>query len=94
MGSFRAGGGALGQEGGALGQQGAPPFYSSLWETLCSLYVRTCNRINTSALHKLLGKLGIYATWLSSIAYLQKQLRTFVFFYATFISVITHFLIA
>ena len=28
-----------------------------------------------SALDKLLGQLGIYATWLSSIAYLQKQLR-------------------
>ena len=30
-----------------------------------------------SALDKLLGQLGIYATWLSSIAYLQKQLRIF-----------------
>ena len=37
-----------------------------------------------SALDKLLGQLGIYATWLSSIAYLQKQLRIFIFFYATF----------
>ena len=34
-----------------------------------------------SALDKLLGKLGIYATWLSSIAYLQKQLRIFIFFF-------------
>ena len=34
----------------------------------------------TSALDKLLGQLGIYATWLSSIAYLQKQLRIFIFF--------------
>ena len=33
-----------------------------------------------SALDKLLGQLGIYATWLSSIAYLQKQLRIFIFF--------------
>ena len=32
------------------------------------------------ALDKLLGQLGIYATWLSSIAYLQKQLRIFIFF--------------
>ena len=30
-----------------------------------------------SALDKLLGQLGIYATWLSPIAYLQKQLRIF-----------------
>ena len=37
-----------------------------------------------SALDKLLGQLGTYATWLSSIAYLQKQLRIFIFFYATF----------
>ena len=37
-----------------------------------------------SALDKLLGQLGIYATWLSSIGYLQKQLRIFIFFYATF----------
>ena len=47
-----------------------------------------------SALDKLLDRLGIYATWLSSIAYLQKQLRIFIFFYATFFSVITRFLIA
>ena len=33
--------------------------------------------IQCSALDKLLGQLGIYATWLSSIAYLQKQLRIF-----------------
>ena len=33
-----------------------------------------------SALDKLLSQLGIYATWLSSIAYLQKQLRIFIFF--------------
>ena len=33
-----------------------------------------------SALDKLLGQLGIYATWLSSIAYLQKQLRILIFF--------------
>ena len=38
----------------------------------------------TSALDKLLGQLGIYATWLPSIAYLQNQLRIFIFFYATF----------
>ena len=43
-----------------------------------------------SALDKLLGQLGIYATWLSSIAYLQKQLRIFIYFYATFLAVITH----
>ena len=40
-----------------------------------------------SALDKLLGQLGIYATWLSSIAYLQKQLHIF---YATFLAVITY----
>ena len=34
----------------------------------------------TSTLDKLLGLLGIYVTWLSSIAYLQKQLRIFIFF--------------
>ena len=33
-----------------------------------------------SALDKLLGQLGIYTTWLSSIAYLQKQLRIFIYF--------------
>ena len=33
-----------------------------------------------SALDKLLGQLGTYATLLSSIAYLQKQLRIFIFF--------------
>ena len=47
-----------------------------------------------SALDKLLGRMGIYATWLSSIEYLQKQLCIFIFFYATFFSVITRFLIA
>ena len=53
------------------------------------------NTTKSSALDKLLGQLGTYATWLSSIAYLQKQLRIFIFFYATFFSsVITRFLIA
>ena len=33
-----------------------------------------------SALDKVLGQLGIYTTWLSSIAYLQKQLHIFIFF--------------
>ena len=32
-----------------------------------------------SAQDKLLGQLGIYATWLSTIAYLQKQLRIIFF---------------
>ena len=45
-----------------------------------------------SALDKLLGQLGIYATWLSSIAYLQKQLHIFIFFTPHFFSVITRFL--
>ena len=36
--------------------------------------------VSISALDKLLGQLGTYATWLSSIAYLQKQLRIFIFF--------------
>ena len=39
-----------------------------------------------SALDKLLGQLGTYATWLFSIAYLQKQLCIFILFYATFFS--------
>ena len=43
-----------------------------------------------SALDKLLGQLGIHATWLSSFAYLQKQLRIFYIFYATFLAVITY----
>ena len=44
---------------------------------------------------KLLGQLGIYATWLSSIAYLQKQLHIFIFFTPRFFSsVITRFLFA
>ena len=43
------------------------------------------SKIQGSALDKLLGQLGIYATWLSSIATLQKQLRIFIFFYATFL---------
>ena len=47
-----------------------------------------------SALDKLLGQLGIYATWLSSMAYLQKQLRIFILFTPRFFSVITRFLIA
>ena len=42
-------------------------------------------RNSSSALDKLLGQMGIYATWISSIAYLQKQLRIFIFFYATFL---------
>ena len=35
-------------------------------------------KIDISALDKLMGQLGIYANWLSSIVYLQKQLRIFV----------------
>ena len=46
--------------------------------------------ISSSALDKLLGQLGIYATWLSSVAYLQKQLRISYIFYATFLAVITY----
>ena len=42
--------------------------------------IRTKTAKVTSALDKLLGQLGIYATWSSSIAYLQKQLRIFIFF--------------
>ena len=55
-------------------------------------YMKSCSFL--SALDKLLGQLGIYTTWLSSIAYLQKQLRIFIYFYATFFSVITRFHIA
>ena len=47
-----------------------------------------------STLDKLLGQLGTNATWLFSIAYLQKQLRIFIFFTPRFFSVITPFLIA
>ena len=47
-----------------------------------------------SALDKPLGQLGIHATWLSSIAYLQKQLHIFIFFTPHFFSVITRFHIA
>ena len=43
-------------------------------------FYKGCN----SALDKLLGQLGTYATWLSSIAYLQKQLRIFIFLYTMF----------
>ena len=50
----------------------------------------SCAHAGYSALDKLLGQLGIYATWLSSIAYLQKQLHTFIFFYGTFLAVITY----
>ena len=47
-------------------------------------------RKKLSALDKLLGQLGIYAAWLFSIAYLQKQLHIFIYFYATFLAVITY----
>ena len=40
-------------------------------------------RVYTSVLDKLLGQVGLYATCLSSIGYLQKQLCIFIFFYAT-----------
>ena len=43
-----------------------------------------CFLLSISALDKLLDQMGIYATWLSSIAYLQKQLCIFIFFNATF----------
>ena len=46
-----------------------------------------------SALDKLLGQLGIYATWLSSIAYLQKQLHIFYIFTPVFGSDYLRFLI-
>ena len=42
--------------------------------------LRMCIFTSFSALDKLLGQLGIYTTWLSSIAYLQKQLHIFIFF--------------
>ena len=48
------------------------------------------SRYKPSALDKLLGQMGIYATWLSSIAYMQ----IFIFFTPRFFSVITCFLIA
>ena len=59
------------------------------------LYFKNSVDPGHSALDKLLGQLGTYATWLSSIAYLQKQLRIFIFFKPRFFSsVITRFLIA
>ena len=52
-------------------------------------------RAGPSAIDKLLGQLGIYATWLSSIAFLQKQLHIFIFFTPRFFfSVIARFHIA
>ena len=44
------------------------------------LFTQTINTFTNSVLDKLLGQLGIYATWLSSIAYLQKLLRIFYIF--------------
>ena len=52
--------------------------------------IDTCINTSNSALDKLLGQLGIHATWLSLIAYLQKQLRIFYIFSATFLAVITY----
>ena len=52
---------------------------------------RQTNGLLASALDKLLGQLGLYATWLSSIAYLQKQLCIFIFFLRhVFFPLITH----
>ena len=48
---IRAGGGSFRARGGALGQQGAPPCYSSLWETLYKLW--SCQKM-CDALHYLL----------------------------------------
>ena len=44
--------------------------------SLCRLWKIKSNSVCDSALDKLLGHMGIYATWLSSIAYLQ----IFIFF--------------
>ena len=41
---IRAGGGSFRAGGGALGQQGAPPCYSSLWETLKTLNEYFCKQ--------------------------------------------------
>ena len=48
----------------------------------CSLVLmhRVTEYRQCSALDKPFGELGIYATWLSSIAYMQKQLCIFIFF--------------
>ena len=44
-----------------------------------------------STLDKLLGQLGIYTTWLSSIAYLQKKIAYFLYFLRhIFLAVITY----
>ena len=51
------------------------------WNSLSQNVIDSSTVIEfNSALDKLLGQLGIYATWLSSIAYLQKQLRIFYIF--------------
>ena len=51
------------------------------WAWQLSIKCMSVMSLWTSALDKLLGQLGIYATWLSSIAYLQKQLRIFIYFF-------------
>ena len=61
----------------------------------CTSVKQTLFWSDDSALDKLLGQLGTYAMWLSSIAYFQKTIAYFHIFYATFFSsVITRFLIA
>ena len=56
-----------------------------IWVTVISLLMFKLMIFMTSldiysVLDKLLGQLGIYATWLFANAYLQKQLRIFFFF--------------
>ena len=54
-------------------------FQCSLLLQIMSVFGFNCCQCYSN-LDKLLGQLGIYATWLSSMAYLQKQLRIFIFF--------------
>ena len=63
-------------------------FAPSLYKKFCYLSLNCLQMASiaaSSALDKLLGQLDIYATWLSSIAYLQKQLRIFIFFTPRFL---------
>ena len=66
------------------------PFDIDEMSELFCMFCKGLRKVDESALDRLLGQLGMYATWLSSIAYLQKQLRIFYIFYATFLAVITY----
>ena len=48
---IRAGGGTFRAGGGALGQQGAPPCYSSLWETLINNFCKKILKENVQKIY-------------------------------------------